>query len=124
VSQGKPTIAELGIVVDDLDPADLDGHPFGVIQLSETGRVLAYNAYEEQLARLRREDVVGKHFFFEVAPCTRVRAFYGRFVDGVAIGALDVTFGFVFPFEHGAREVEITMWRRDVDGTIWVLVRD
>ena len=124
MTQDKPTIAELGIVVDDLDPDDLDSHPFGVIQLSESGRILAYNAYEERLARRRREEVVGKHFFFEVAPCTRVRAFYGRFLDGVAIGSLDATFGFVFAFPHGPREVEITMWRRDVDATIWVLVRD
>lgn len=116
-----PSIAELGIVVEDLDPDDIDDHPFGVIQLDVRGRILAYNAYEEKLARLRREDVLGKHFFFEVAPCTRVRAFYGRFLDGVALGTLDVTFGFVFPFAHGERHVEITMWYRDE--TVWVLVR-
>lgn len=122
-SPSSPTLAELGIVVDDLDPDDLDDYPFGVIQLDRRGYVLRYNAYEERLARLSREDVIGKSFFFEIAPCTHVRAFYGRFADGLSLGALDVTFGFVFPFAHGTREVEITMWYRESDDTVWVLVR-
>ena len=118
-----PTIAEMGITIDTLDERDLDDYPFGIIQLDERGRILAYNLYEERLAQLRREDVLDKHFFFEVAPCTRVREFYGRFTDGVAAGALEATFGFVFPFEHGDRHVEITMSYRASDETVWVIVR-
>lgn len=119
----RPTIAEFGIIVDDLDKTQIDAHPFGVIQLDTSGKILAYNTYEEQLAGLRREDVIGKHFFFEVAPCTKVRAFYGRFLDGVALKALNATFGFVFPLPQGPRQVEITMWYRERDETIWLLVR-
>jgi photoactive yellow protein len=118
-----PTIAEYGITIDTLDEHDLDAFPFGVIQLDRNGRVLAYNQYEEELAQMDREDVLGKNFFFEVAPCTRVREFYGRFTDGVEARALDANFGFVFRFEHGTRHVEITMHYRQSDDTIWVVVR-
>jgi photoactive yellow protein len=117
-----PTLAELGHHVENLDPDDLDSCPFGVIHLDARGHILHYNSYEERLANLKREDVVGKSFFFEVAPCTRVRTFYGRFLDGVARGALNATFGFVFPFRAGERRVEITLFSQD--GTnVWVLVR-
>ncbi len=117
-----PTLAELGHNVEHLDPEAIDACPFGVILLDRQGRILQYNSYEERLANLRRDDVLGKSFFFEVAPCTRVRAFYGRFLDGVARGSLNATFGFVFPFSTGTRRVEITLFSQDGD-SVWVLVR-
>lgn len=118
-----PAIAEFGIIVNDLDSSQIDAHPFGIIQFDKSGKILAYNTYEEELVGLRREDVIGKHFFFEVAPCTKVRAFYGRFVDGVALKTLNATFDFVFPLPTGPRQVEIAMWYRQHDETIWLLVR-
>ncbi len=118
-----PELAEMAIRGSEVDEATLDDQPFGVIRLDRSGRILGYNLYEEQLARLRREDVIGKSFFLEVAPCTQVRAFYGRFMDGVAKRSLKATFSFVFKFSHGERNVEITMFYRQQDDTIWVLVR-
>lgn len=118
-----PTLAEHGITIERLDEADLDAFPFGVIQLDTTGRILAYNLYEERLAQRRREDVLDRNFFFQVAPCTRVRAFYGRFCDGVRARALDVHFSFIFRFPHGDRPVDVTMHYRQHDDTIWVIVQ-
>lgn len=116
-------LAELDILVTELDPSTLDEQPFGIIGLDPVGRVLEYSLYEQRLARMRREDVLGKNFFLEVAPCTRVKAFYGRFLDGVARRSLRARFGFVFPFPHGERAVEIAMVYRREDDTVWVLVR-
>jgi photoactive yellow protein len=118
-----PALAELGLRIDDLDASALDEHPFGIIRLDAAGRVLSYNVYEERLARRSRHDVVGKNFFFDVAPCTRVRRFYGRFVDGVARRSLRATFGFVFAFAHGERAVEVTLFYRESEDAVWVLVR-
>lgn len=47
----------------------LERLPIGVILLDDTGRVQLYNAAEERIARRRREDVLGRLFFDEVAPC-------------------------------------------------------
>lgn len=118
-----PTLAEHGITIDRLDEAELDAYPFGVIQLSAKGTILAYNLYEERLAQRRREDVLGKNFFFQVAPCTRVREFYGRFCDGLRVGALDAQFSFIFRFPSGDRPVDVTMHYRQRDDTIWVIVQ-
>jgi photoactive yellow protein len=102
----------------------LDRYPFGVVRLDRSGRVLTYNLFEERLARVRREDVLGKSFFFEVAPCTRVRAFYGRFADGVARRELFATFGFVFRFPHGTCRVTVSMIYERRDDSVWVLIRE
>lgn len=119
-----PSLVEVEIVTEELDAGDLDAYPFGIIKLDSRGRILAYNLYEEALARLRREDVIGRSFFFDVAPCTRVRAFYGRYLRGVEQGAMDVTFGFLFPLPHGDRAVEVRLLRRADDEVSWVIVRD
>ena len=116
-------LAELEILVTGLSESQLDQQPFGIIQLDADGRVQQYNLYEQQLAQLERSDVLGKTFFLRVAPCTRVKQFYGRFVDGVRQRSLRARFGFVFPFEHGERRVEIAMFYRHEDHSVWVLVR-
>jgi len=114
---------EFDIRVMSMNERELDAQPFGVIRLDASGRVLSYNLYEERLARCDRREVIGKNFFIEVAPCTRVRRFYGRFLDGVSRRSLHATFGFVFAFAHGERTVEITLFFRAQDDTVWVLVR-
>jgi len=119
-----PELAELGVFVTEVSEAQLDEQPFGIIRLDRNGRVVGYNRYEEELAHLSRAGVICKSFFFEVAPCTRVREFYGRFTEGIEAGAMRVRFEFVFPFAHGARNVQITMFYREADDSVWVLVRE
>lgn len=118
-----PETVELGILSSEIDEQLLDEQPFGIIRLDSSGRILNYNLYEERLARRSRRDVVGKNFFFEVAPCTRVKKFYGRFIDGVERRSLKATFSFQFLFPHGERSVEISLLYRSEDDTVWVLVR-
>lgn len=120
-----PLRATTGFGLDRAEPTDdtIDRYPFGVVRLDEAGRVLQYNLYEERLARRSRNEVIGKNFFQEVAPCTQVKRFYGRFLDGVARRSLDASFHFIFPFAHGERRVHIAMFHRADDDSFWVLVR-
>src|SRR5919199_3434370 len=78
--------------------AALDQLPYGIIVVDETGTILYYNAREEQIANRRREDVTGKNFFTEVAPCTQVQEFYGRFQETMRRTGLVAHFHFHFPF--------------------------
>ena len=82
--------------VDSLSEPELDGLPLGMIQLDSQGKILKFNRTEASLARLKAKDQIGKSFFNEVAPCTRVREFYGRFQEGVRAKNLYQTFGFIF----------------------------
>lgn len=125
VSSSSPALnGILDIRIEDLAEADLDRLPVGVIRLDRRGVVLSYNAYEERRAGRARQDVIGKDFFHEIAPCTQVSEFHGRFLAGVEAGELDVTFGFVFPFPRGDRHVFVTLFYQSADSSIWVILRD
>lgn len=108
--------------VDELGTRDLDGLPFGLIQLDRNGRILKFNQTEAQLARINRDRQIGLNFFDRVAPCTKVREFYGRFEEGLKNRSLYETFGFVFKFDHGWRNVAITLFYSEKTDSVWVLI--
>jgi photoactive yellow protein len=111
-------------LADGLTPDELDELPYGMIQLDEWGRILRYNAVESRLASLPPERAVGRHFFTEVAPCTKVQQFYGRFKDGVVHEALDVTFDFHFAFKQHPRDVTVRLFYSRRTRTVWVMVSE
>jgi photoactive yellow protein len=117
-----PTAEELLKRADAMGPGDLDALPFGMIQLDRTGKILKFNRTEANLARINQERQVGRNFFDDVAPCTKVREFYGRFQEGLDKRSLYETFGFVFKFDHGWRNVAITMMYSEKTDSVWVLV--
>lgn len=113
----------LSNVVDSFTEAELDQLPHGAIQLSTDGTVLKFNAYESQLANLRRESVIGKNFFKQVAPCTDVQEFYGRFRDGVRAKSLHENFRYHFAFKQNPRDVTVTLFYSPTTDTVWVFVK-
>ncbi|NOK11426.1 PAS domain-containing protein [Corallococcus exercitus] len=110
--------------VDNMSEVELDHLPLGMIQLDSQGRILKFNRTEAALARIQAREQIGKNFFYDVAPCTRVREFFGLFQEGVRAKKLYQTFGFVFRFAHGARHVAITLFYSDKTDSVWVLVSD
>lgn len=120
----NPEVDAVLDVVDALSPVELDGLPYGVIQLDRTGRILKYNAVESRLASLAQEDAVGKQFFTEIAPCTRVQEFYGRFKEGVIREVLDTSFKFHFAFKQAPRDVTVRLFFSKRTQTVWVLISD
>jgi photoactive yellow protein len=103
-----------------LTPEELDGLPFGAIQLDPSGKILAYNRTEEKISGRSAADVVGKNFFHDVAPCTRVKRFYGAFQEGLDRKTLNEVFDFTFAFAGGARDVRIRMIYSG--STVWIFV--
>jgi photoactive yellow protein len=99
----------------------LDELPFGTILLDLSGRILEYNLAEARLAGLDREQVVGRDFFSEVAPCTNVQAFAGRFREAMD-AAEEVRFAYEFAFRRGPVEVEIVIRPSLSRAAGWVFV--
>ena len=116
--------AELVATADDLTMAELDHLPFGMIQLDASGRILKFNAVESRLAALDQRQQIGKHFFTEVAPCTKVQAFYGRFKEGVLQEHLDTTFSFHFAFKQNPRDVTVRLFYSRRTRSVWVMISD
>lgn len=114
---------QLSNVIDSMTESQLDQLPHGAIQLAIDGRVLKFNAYEAKLANLEKRNVVGKNFFKEVAPCTDVQEFYGRFREGVQAKNLHVNFRYHFAFRQNPREVTVTLFYSGITDTVWVFVK-
>ncbi len=118
------TVNEVLEAADSMAPEELDRLPYGMIQLDRTGRILNYNAVESKLASLRKEDAIGKQFFTEIAPCTKVQEFYGRFKEGVIHESLDTSFRFHFAFKQSPRDVTVRLLYSKRTRTVWVLISD
>lgn len=111
-------VAEL----DDLSPEQIDALPFGVIQLGSDGHIIAYNLAESRFSGYPADRVIGRDFFRDVAPCTHLPAFHGRFLDGVRQGSLNAEFGFVFGFDPPAR-VRVFMRSARQAGRFWLIIQ-
>ena len=109
---------------DTMTPAELDRLPYGMIQLDAGGRILKFNAVESRLASLPQDQQIGKHFFTEVAPCTKVQAFYGRFKEGVLHESLDTSFKFHFAFKQRPRDVTVRLFYSRRTRSVWVMISD
>ena len=107
----------------EMDRTQLDAYPDGVITLDRTGIIKRYNKTEATLARRDARETMGLNFFTDVAPCTAVQDFKGRF-DTFALGQGSGVerFDFTFRFAWGRQDVGITMIRRAGSDEINVLV--
>lgn len=110
--------------IDRMSEAELDELPFGAIRLDKNGTVLSYNMTESKLTGRDPKRVIGRNFFTDVAPCTNVQAFAGKFREGVANGDLHTIFPYRFDFEMAPRDVTVTLFYSQQTGTAWVFVRD
>lgn len=114
----------------ELDAADMlgmtaetfDALPFGVIRLDGDGRVVDYNAAESKFAKRAKEQVVGKLFFRDVAPCAQGADFEGRLQTLLSANTeRSEAFDYDFRFPWGARSVRIRLLV-DKKHNVWVFV--
>ena len=106
-----------------LDRTALDAYPDGVITLDRRGTIKRYNKAEAELARRNQAETLGLNFFTDVAPCTAVQDFKGRFdVFAGKSGSGVERFDFKFRFAWGHQDVGITMIRKDGADDINILV--
>jgi photoactive yellow protein len=110
--------------IDRMSEGELDALPFGAIRLDKEGKILSYNMTESKLTGRDPKRVIGRNFFTEVAPCTNVQAFAGRFREGIAKGEMHIIFPYRFDFQMAPRDVTVTLFYSAQTGTAWVFVRE
>lgn len=114
---------EIARVLPDLPRSKIDVLPVGVIQLSDEGHVLLYNATETRFSGIPREDAEGKHFFGELAPCCNNRLVYGRFKKGVESDELDAFIDYTFTYRMRPTNVRLHLYRDSETGSNWLTVQ-
>lgn len=121
--QSSPSLRDLESI-GKMSEKDLDSLPFGAIRLDEAGKVLKYNLTESELTGRKKEKVIGRNFFTEVAPCTNVKSFAGKFREGFAKKDMHEIFPYRFDFQMAPRDVTVTLFYSRQTETAWVFVRD
>jgi len=99
-----------------------DNAPFGIIKVDDEGEVEFFNQYESDLSGMDPDDVMGRNFFTQVAPCTNNRLFRGRFKKGVRRGELDETFTYTYTYKMRPTLVDVHLYR-DEAGNNWITVQ-
>ncbi|MFT6429862.1 MAG: photoactive yellow protein [Halopseudomonas sp.] len=96
---------------------------YGAVELDSQGTILRYNQAESELTGRKAEEVVGRNFFDDVAPCTRSEEFSGRFFEGVKTGELNAAFTYVFDHQMAPTKVRIIMIKSVASDTYWLLIK-
>lgn len=102
---------------------DLDKVAFGAIELDAQGKIIKYNAAEGDITGRKPEEVIGKNFFREVAPCTNSPEFQGRFAEGVKNGNLNTMFEYTFDYKMTPTKVKVHMKKALSGDSYWVFVK-
>jgi photoactive yellow protein len=111
-------------VLASMDGRQIDGLAFGAIELDRKGVIKQYNAAEGSITGRNPEDVIGKNFLTEIAPCTNRPEFKGKFDEGVAKGDLNTLFEYVFDYKMQPTKVKVHMKKGMVDdGSYWIFVK-
>lgn len=95
----------------DLLSSVFDSMPVGVVLLDENADVVLYNRAEERLAGRKREQVLGRSFFKEVAPCTNIVGLGTDYRELLVNGTLRKRLNFRFPrpFVEEPRDVHLQL---------------
>ncbi|MBD3307432.1 photoactive yellow protein [candidate division KSB3 bacterium] len=102
---------------------EIDDLAFGAIKLDRHGNVVVYNAAEGEITGRNPEEVIGKNFFEDVAPCTKSPEFYGKFQEGVKTGELDTLFEYTFDYHMAPTKVKVHMKKALVGDYYWIFVK-
>ncbi len=103
-----------------LGRAEIDGFPFGALELSPSGTVLAYNNTEPGDSAGSKMRVVGRNFLTEIVPRSAT-LMLEEFSKGVAEGGLNIA------FDCSSANVPYRMRFHfkvsPIRGTFWVFVK-
>ena len=102
-----------------LNEAALNELPFGVIRLNNEGIVEFYSAWEERHSGLSSERTLGRHFFFDVAPCMNNYLVAERFENEAP---LDETIPYVLTYRMRPTPVRLRLLKSPMVSSRWVLI--
>jgi len=114
---------DIGNKLSEMDDREIDNLAFGAINLDANGKILSYNKAEGEITGRNPQDVIGKNFFTEVAPCTNSDEFFGKFKEGVNSGNLSTMFEYTFDYQMKPTKVKVHMKKSLNDDSYWVFVK-
>jgi len=109
--------------VRNMSASEIDRMAFGAVELDSNGVIIRYNAAEGAITGRKPQEVLGKNFFTDVAPCTNTPKFKGEFDQGVRRGMLDKKFEYTFDYNMRPTKVKVHMKKSLSGNTFWIFVK-
>jgi len=106
-----------------LSEGQIDQLPFGVIQIDAQGTILLYNTTEGEISGRQPQNMLGRNFFSDIAPCTRTDTLYGRFREGVQKGHLDTVCEYTFDYKMAPTKVKVHLKKARNQDRYWIFVK-
>lgn len=114
---------DMANAVSKLGDKEIENLAFGAIKLDKNGKILSYNKAEGDITGRKPEEVIGKNFFTEVAPCTNHPEFFGKFKQGVESGNLNILFEYTFDYKMAPTKVKVHMMKSLLDDGYYIFVK-
>ena len=105
------------------EPQRAEYLPFGAILLDRQGTIVKYNKAESSIANRNPDDVVGKNFFNEIAPCAKGKRFHGEFLKFHTTGQINVLFDYKFAYKGANVGVKIHLKSQPDGQHCWIFVK-
>ncbi|MEM9707917.1 MAG: photoactive yellow protein [Pseudomonadota bacterium] len=105
------------------EPQRAEYLPFGAILLDRNGTIVKYNKAESMISSRSPEDVMGKNFFNEIAPCAKGKRFHGEFLKFHTTGQINVMFDYKFTYKGTNAGVKIHLKSQPDGQHCWLFVK-
>ena len=105
------------------EPHRAESLAFGAILVDRKGIISKYNAAESYIAKRTPEDVIGKSFFDDIAPCAKGKRFHGEFLKFRRSGTVDTLFDYEFDYKMERVAVKIHLKSQGDGQSCWIFVK-
>ena len=105
------------------EPQRAEYLPFGAVLLDRSGKIVKYNKAEGLIAGRSPEEMMGKDFFNEVAPCAKGKRFHGEFLKFHRSGQINVMFDYKFAYKGANVGVKIHLKAQPDGQHCWMFVK-
>lgn len=105
------------------EPQRAEYLPFGAVMLDRNGIIVKYNRSEGLIANRTPEEMIGKDFFNDVAPCAKGKRFHGEFLSFHRTGQINVMFDYKFAYKGADVAVKIHLKAQPDGQHCWMFVK-
>ncbi|MEL7348254.1 MAG: photoactive yellow protein [Pseudomonadota bacterium] len=105
------------------EPHRAESLAFGAILVDRKGIISKYNAAESYITKRAPDDVVGKSFFDDIAPCAKGKRFHGEFLKFRRSGTVDTLFDYEFDYKMERVAVKIHLKSQGDGQSCWIFVK-
>lgn len=105
------------------EPQRAEYLPFGAVMLDRSGNIVKYNKAEGLISNRTPEEMLGKNFFNDVAPCAKGKRFHGEFLKFNRTGQINVMFDYKFAYKGTNVGVKIHLKAQPDGQHCWMFVK-